>query len=289
MLETERAHDEAIQGIAIDDRSGVKYLYIVTHFPDGTRKSIQYNTWGQTALSAVHTMDPSCDQVLNLLYNTLFCCHYTFNKNCTVYRYFIDQVEILNLVGQAAMEVGGMGDFDWITIVHQRSDLHLKGSIYQTSDHSINAWYATSMEDHTFYCQLPHYVTNGHLKTTYLDGDNMHKYMILMELDGATLSAHVCDMTSNTGIATKPWTNIDIIHKDHSALNTDMSWTPQASNARLSTYCGGHTHRVILAVQSTKDDGSISSFLIWYQLDITGRFNAITKFYFFEDNYKVTT
>ena len=144
-----------------------------------------------------------------------------------------------------------------------------------------------------FFCYCEYTTSNIYAdyerpQSMYLDGDSLHKYMILMELDGTTLSAHVCDMTSNTGIATKPWTNIDIIHKDYSALNTDMSWTLQASNARLSTYYGGHTHRVILAVQSTKADGSISSFLIWYQLDITGRFNTMKKFYFFEVNYKVT-
>ena len=265
MLETEKQLDEVIQKMAFD--VGGENLLIVTQYPNSTFRSIHYNISARTAEIAEHSTTPSCDQVLNLIHNSLYCCHYAVPGHCTVYGYIID-LQFSDLLGESTPEVEN-GIFDWVTIMHVGSD-HVKGAIYQSADHSIKAWYATSMYDYTFYCQVSNYATNEGLQTVYLNNDIGHKYMFLIGLDGATMSAHLCDMTSDAAAVTQPWTALEIIHQTPRTLSTDKSWILQAANARLATKSGRHTHRVILAVQSSNADGSISSYLIWYHVDVTG-------------------
>ena len=110
LLETEKQLDEVIQKMAFD--VGGENLLIVTQYPNSTFRSVHYNISARTAEIAEHSTTPSCDQVLNLIHNSLYCCHYAVPGHCTVYGYIID-LQFSDLLGESTPEVEN-GIFDWV-------------------------------------------------------------------------------------------------------------------------------------------------------------------------------
>ena len=249
------------------DGNSVKYLLIVTQYDSSSGRTIEHVIDSSSnTMNSYNSMTPTCDLVLNLIYNILFCCHYMSNYgNCIIHRYVMNNLNMAaDLTGQTSPDVGLV--FDWVTVTYQGNS-QWRGTMYTAANHSLQAWYVRNIYDDTsFYCEYTtsqNYADSEQPQTMYLDGDSLHKYMIVMELDSVSLSASVCDMTSETVGRIQPWTSLEI----DQSLSLEKGWNMQASNARLSTYNGAHSHRIILAVQGKNHD---EAYLIWYSFEVAG-------------------
>ena len=249
------------------DRNSAKYLLIVTQYDSSSGRAIEHVIDSSSKMiNNYSSMTPTCDLVLNLIYNILFCCHYmSTNDNCIIHCYVMNNLNMAaDLTGQTSPDVGLI--FDWVTVMYQGNS-QWRGTMYTAANHSIQAWYVRNINDDTsFYCEY----TTSHIyadferpQSMYLDGDSLHKYMIVMELDSASLSAHMCDMTSETVDRIQPWTSLEI----NQSFSLEKGWTMQASNAGLSAHNGGHYHRIILAIQGKNHD---EAYLIWYNFEASG-------------------
>lgn len=191
-------------------------LFIVTQdtSSNGGRVISYFTKQNTTIIAEFTSLTPSCDKVLQLILNYLYCCHYIQNICDEVYKYNMEKATTANsqVHGVVTIAPDLHHADDRIKLTDQYEwPIRLRGTISSILEGSFDAWSQTSLGSITTHCKESHnQIQSIDLESSHtLFSDNN---LLVLRLDGTdALTVKLCDTSSEVQMAqVPPWIQLDI-------------------------------------------------------------------------------